>query len=101
MSLKDKLLKRCSVSFEKEGIEELQVGFFALAAPVAASGRREGSAVPQRLNSAGEPMAGFFYENPPVTISSSELEQCQLYTAPKSYRPPLCFISLFTLPQQL
>ena len=101
MFLKNKLLKGYSASFEKwEGVEEQQV--FALAAPVAVSGRREGSAVPQHLNAAGEPTAGFFSENPPVTVSVSELEGCQGYTAPKFYCCPLCFvISLFMLPLQL
>lgn len=46
-------------------------------------------------------MAGFFSESPPVTISSSELERHQGYAAPKSYRCPLCFTSLLTLPLRL
>lgn len=83
-----------------EGVEEQQVSFCPHFS-CSSVRREEGSAVPQHLNSAGEPTAGFFCETPPVTVSISELERHQGYTAPKSYHCPLCFISPFTLPLQL
>lgn len=100
MSLKSELWKRCSASCEKwEGVEEQQV-LFCPRFFCSGIRRGEGSAVPQHLNSAGEPTAGFFCETPPVTVSISEPERHQGYT-PKSYHCPLCFISPFTLPLQL
>lgn len=95
-------VEEMSASCEKwEGVEEQQVLLCPRFSCSSVRWGGGGSAVPQHLNSAGEPTAGFFCETPPVTVSISELERHQGYTASKSYHCPLCFILPFTLPLQL